>query len=337
MPAEPPSATAAFTLTSFRDGDEGAILDLFARSFHVARSRAHYEWEYGRSPFGNRHVSVARDAGGRIVAHYAGYVVPLVDGSSSFDAHQIGDVMTDQSVRHVGRGPSAILGRTAGHFYDHFCRGRVGFNYGFTTGTHRKFTVRFLSSDIVEPVPYVRRELRGDPLAPLSRLEKRAKGYSLELVDRTGDEWDAFFRRVAPAYGMLVRRGSDWVRWRYLESPDIDYVVVAVRKWGLLAGWSAFRLRGESLLWGDALFDPHWPDAPAILLRHMAAVYPVTRIEAWFPPRPSWFASVLGELRFVSAPEPQDLALMCVPFTIPDATRRMRESLYYTMGDSDLF
>jgi hypothetical protein len=35
--------------------------------------------------------------------------------------------------------------------------------------------------------------------------------------------------------------------------------------------------------------------------------------------------------------EPQDLSVMCVPFEFPDATERMRESLYYTMGDSDLF
>lgn len=334
MPAD---AAAPISVTSFREGDERAVLDLFARSFHVQRSRERYDWEYARSPFGNRHISVARTADGRIVGHYAGYVVPFVHHGKPFDAHQIGDTMTDVSVRHVGRGPSSVLGRIAAHFYEHFCQGRVGFNYGFNVGTPQKFSVRFLGSDVVEPVSYVARDLTVDPMPRPSRLEKRALGFTLELVRESTPEWDAFFARVAPAYTFLVSRGSDWVRWRYFEIPDVEYVVVAVRKWGVLAGWSVFRIRGESLLWVDALFDPAWPDAPGVLLRHMAMVYPVSRIEGWFPPRPSWFAAILRELGLAPAPEPQDLSLMCVPFTMPDATRQMREALYYTMGDSDLF
>jgi hypothetical protein len=60
-------------------------------------------------------------------------------------------------------------------------------------------------------------------------------------------------------------------------------------------------------------------------------------VEGWFPHRPDWFHRALIELGFEERPEPQDLSLMCVPFTMSDATARMRESLYYTMGDGDLF
>ena len=66
-------------------------------------------------------------------------------------------------------------------------------------------------------------------------------------------------------------------------------------------------------------------------------VYPVTAAEGWFPPRPGWLDTALNEAGLETQPEPQDLSVMCVPFGVPDAVERIRERLYYTMGDSDLF
>jgi hypothetical protein len=142
---------------------------------------------------------------------------------------------------------------------------------------------------------------------------------------------------VAKDYVFLVRRDAQYLQWRHLDAPERLAFVVAIRKWRKLVGWSAFRVRENRLTWGDALFDRRWPDAPEVMLRHVAPQYPVEAIEGWFPPRPAWFAAILEQMHFESRPEPQDLSLMCVPFTMLDATQRMRESLYYTMADSDLF
>jgi hypothetical protein len=90
-------------------------------------------------------------------------------------------------------------------------------------------------------------------------------------------------------------------------------------------------------MWGDALFDPRHPGAAEVLLREVVPGLAVDRIEGWFPPRPRWFDGVLRALRFETRPEPQDLSVMCVPFLWPDVVDRMREDLYYTWGDSDLF
>jgi hypothetical protein len=87
---------------------------------------------------------------------YAGYTVPFrlfgaerTARSRDLLAHQIGDTMTDPSVRHLGRGPTSVLGRTALHFYETFCEGRVAFNYGFNVANIQKFSLRFLRSDRV--------------------------------------------------------------------------------------------------------------------------------------------------------------------------------------------
>lgn len=334
----PVDTAARFTTRAFREGDEDAILDLFARSFpHAPRSRESFDWKYSRNPFGNGRISMTFDDEGRLAGHYAGYPVPFVNRDETFLAHQIGDTMTSPEVRHIGRGPTSILGRTAAHFYSEFCEGKVAYNYGFNVANIQKFSMRFLRSDRVEAVPYRVRDLERDPLRSLTRAERWARGFRLEEVRSVGAEWDEFFTRVAPDFGFLVRRDSAYVRWRYLECPDVRYIVIAIRQWRRLAGWSVFRVRDGALLWGDALFDYRVHDAAAVMLRHMASELGARRIEGWFPARPRWFDRLLTDLKLEPAPEPQDLGLMCVPFVQSDATARMRDRLYYTMGDSDLF
>jgi hypothetical protein len=262
----------------------------------------------------------------------------MVERGESYLAHQIGDTMTDPAVRHVGRGPTSILGRTARHFYDTFCERQVGFNFGFNVSNIQRFSIRFLGSDCVEAVTYRMRDLRERPFAPITRAERIMRGYQLELVRETDSRFDELFRRVAPAYGFLLQRDARYVRWRYLDAPDEPkYFVVTIRKWGRLYGWAAFRIRERRLLWGDALFDPRHLDAMEVLLRHVIPQYPVDVVEAWFPPRPQWLDGALTSLGLDVHPDPNDLGYMCVPFVRRDATARIRESLYYTMGDSDLF
>lgn len=334
MPADARSSDR-FTVREYRDGDESAILELFARSFpHAPRSLAHFDWKYRRDPFGDGRISLAFDDEGRLVGHYSGYPVPIHSSGRDAIANQIGDTMTDVSIRHVGRGPTSILGRTALHFYANFCEGRVAFNYGFNVANIQKFSLRFLRSDRVEPVTY---RVRSEPFAPHAKLDRWLRGYQLERVTVATPELDALFARVRSAYRFLVRRDARYVQWRYLDCPDTEYVVVAIRKWRHLVGWIAYRMRDGRFLWGDALFDPRFPDAVEVMLRHVAPPHAPTLIEAWFPPRPQWWDAILTALGFETRPEPQDLSVMCVPFLWPDAVARMRDELYYSWGDSDLF
>lgn len=318
----------------YRDGDEPSILDLFARSFpHAPRSLAHFRWKYRENPFGNGHISLTFDDDAKLIGHYSGYLVPFRAYDNDGLAHQIGDTMTDVSVRHLGRGPTSILGRTALDFYARFCENAIAFNYGFNVANIQKFSLRFLRSDRVESVTY----RVAKPPRPIGRIERRWRGYQLELVRETTPEWDALFDRAANDYRFLVRRDARYVRWRYLDAPDVQYTVIAVRKWRRLVGWIVYRIRENRFTWGDALFDPRVPDAVAVALRHIVPPLGVDLIEAWFPPRPLWFHRLLEDLGFETRSEPQDLSLMCVPFTWTDVVSRMREDLYFTWGDSDLF
>ncbi len=303
-------ADPRFTVRAFRAGDEAAVLDLFSRCFpHAPRSLDHFRWKYQRNPFGNERISLAFDETGKLVGHYAGYPVRLTTGEL---VHQIGDTMTDPAVRHVGRGPTSILGRVAGHFNETFCEGQVAFNYGFNVANIQKFSTRFLRAERVAPVAY---RVWTDP-PRIARWQRWARGYQIERVEERAPE------AGEPAL-LMVRRDAQYLRWRYLECPDADYIFLALRRWRKLAGWSVFRLKDGRLCWIDGFFDS--PESAAILLRQVADG---REIVCWAP---------RIEMPFDMRPEPQDLGLMCVPFVMGDAVARMRTEFHYTMGDSDLF
>lgn len=331
-------ADERFNIRAFRPGDEQAILDLFAQSFpHAPRSLEHFRWKYQQNPFGNERISLAFE-GEKLVGHYSAYAVPFVDDERELNAQQVGDTMTDPSIRHIGRGATSVLGRTALHFYANFADGKVAFNYGFNVANIQKFSLRFLRSDRVEPVTYRVRDLRLHPVQTIKRTERWLRGFQLELVQRAGSEYDELFARARREYHFFVRRDARYLQWRYLDCPDIPYFVVAVRKWRKLAGWIVFRIRDNRFLLGDAFFDPRLAEeAFDVVLRHVVPSYPVDEIAAWFPPRPKWFDALLREQHFETRPEPQDLSLMCVPFEWPDAPDAMRDRLFYSWGDSDLF
>lgn len=332
MPAE----VTGIVVRSYQPGDEAAILELFARSFHLPRTIEHWRWKFQQNPFGAEQISLAF-MDGKLVGHYSGYPTPFRLDGTDFLAHQIGDTMTDPSVRHMGRGPTSVLGRTALHFYSTFCEGKVAFNYGFNVANIQKFSLRFLRSERVEPVTYRCRDIQRRPFVPLGRIERYARGIRLQLVREAAKEFDELFRRVEGAYGFLVRSEARYLNWRYFQCPDVPYIAVAIRKWGRLVAWLVFRIRERRLTIGDLFLDPRHADVLEVSLRHLTHVYPVDVVEGWFPPRPAWLDVVLKGAGFEITPEPQDLSVMCVPFELPEAVQTMRERLFYTMGGSDLF
>jgi hypothetical protein len=61
------------------------------------------------------------------------------------------------------------------------------------------------------------------------------------------------------------------------------------------------------------------------------------KIECWFPPRPTWWESVLNRLGFMNESEPQGLHFCIGNYSDQNVPEMVHGNFYYTMGDSDLF
>ncbi len=331
----------------YREGDETAIVRLFAESFSPSRGLDHWRWKYRDNPFGTLAISCAFGPTDELMAHYAAYPVPFrrsrTGGAETVLCHQVGDTMTDRRHRHVGRGRTSLLGRTARHFYARRCEGKVAFNYGFNTGNIQRFSELFVGARKVWDL-----ELWSSRVGDLRlAAPRRFRAYRATRVDRLGAEFDDLFERVAPRYGLLVERRRPYLEWRYLRCPDVEYRFYRVDRGRHLIGWGVVRADGERLLLGDALFDPDHPEAVSALLREASGIggravsaegdgAAERRIEGWFSRHPAWWCERLAALGLTASPEPQGLGMVFVPFL--ECPQQELESGYYlTMGDSDLF
>ncbi len=330
-----------FFVREYREGDEQQILPMFSRSFYVERSLARWSWEYRENPYGTLRISEAFTSGGKLVAHYAGYPVRFhreIDGETrKLAALQIGDTMTEPAFRHVGRGPTSLLGRTVRHYYARFCEGQVAFNFGFNTGNIQRFSMSFVGARRLEDLPFHVLDLEKRPIVPPNPVLSWLEGYRVERITHFDERWDDFFRQVSGFYRLLVERDARYLEWRYARCPDPESFIYAVFCWGRLVGWSVFRYKEDRLRWGDALFDPRYRGAVrqllyAVLQEHRQA----KTLETWITSRPAWWRKTLLALGFERRPEPDDLGFVFVPFG-EDPEEAFRAHLYYTMGDSDLF
>lgn len=328
----------------YRAGDEHAIRELFLQSFHQPLSPELWRWRYCENPLGALRISVAISHEGRMVGHYGGY--PMVfehDQSKPFDfaqgkqglllAHQNGDVMTDRSARRLGHGGASLVRRMAQHFWAAYGEGRVDFHYGFNTDTARELQKRVVPG--VRVLEDVGSWVSEGTLSQFGEKARDGRNLRAERVTRFTDEWNAFVQRVRSAYGTLVRRDATYLNWRYADRPMSDDVLVLVRERDQIVGGAVFRIKPDETHWGDALFDPRQPAAPALALDLLRSLSAHPRMRAWFPARPDWWVRILSDLGFRQEREPHGLSVVYVPFT--PAAERLVPDLYYSWGDSDLF
>jgi SAM-dependent methyltransferase len=330
-------------IRSYRENDEASILPMFREIFQNSRTLEHWNWKYRDNPFGRHHIVEAFSENGELAAHFAGYPIPFyrADMRSDIPSVQGGDTMTHPAFRSSGRGPTSLLSRTAAVFYDRFCNGVVPFIYGFNTGTIRKFGERFLQYEYLPEAPYHVRDVIAGREHWIEAISRRLKGVTVRSIHTVGPEFDAFFDRAAGHYGLLVKRNSRYLRWRYLDCPDRIHRMAAVFRRGKMTGWGVFSVRENTLIWGDALCDPEYIEDMAVLLDDVVNAVceqsPVSRIAAWFSPMPVWWTDWLKEQGFVIIEEPNHLAPCFKRFSDDFTIDTFGKHLYYTMGDSDLF
>ncbi|MEE4359537.1 MAG: methyltransferase domain-containing protein [Desulfococcaceae bacterium] len=326
----------------YEQGDEHRILDMFNKVFGTNRTMDHWYWKFRDNPYGRFKIAETVTGNNELAAHFCGYPVPFYYSSGPEHSECIifhgGDTMTHPDFRHVGRGKTSILSRAAVYFYNKFCMDVIPFIYGFNTGNIRKFGERFLDYRYLPQIPFHVLDVRDFRFTP-SVFHRFINVYSIEAVREISPEYDTFFQKTAPDYGTLIKRDAAYLKWRYPDCPDRIHKMYAVRRLGKLVGWGVFVQKKDSLIWGDALFDRKYPQAPAFLLNHLVHYeFPDTeKITGWFSPVPSWWGAILQDNGFQITEEPNRLAPVFTIFDNRFSLEYFERYFYYTMGDSDLF
>ena len=323
-----------FRVRPFRRDDALPVDALFTQNFFVERGPEAWRWKFDDNPYGPRQASVATNADGDVVGHYAGVSFRFVDARSApiraYSAIQMCDIMTAASVRRSGLGRTAMISRLWRHFYARYAENTVGFVVGFNTASSRGMALRFHEATELEPIASWQREVDTVTTGP--------RGYRVEALTGFDSGFDRLFARVAPAYGALVERNQRYLEWRYAQRPDARYQIYGAYRWRRLVGWGVFRRDGDTLVWGDALCDPDHANAAEAIVATAVAAEPSRprELRAWFAHRPAWWRAHLLHHGWQATPERHGLSLIYGMHKAPEAEDALR-TLYYTMGDSDLF
>lgn len=277
--------------------------------------------------------------GDRLVAHYGGYKVPLWRGSHAVAVH-IADTMTDPACRSIGRGATSVLARIIRLSRRLHAEDKTPFIYGFSTGKHQKFGKMFLGHQVARPVyEWIAGRKSIDRHVAKTLWPCRLRGLKSARVNSV--EWaDDLFQRVRGSYGWLVERSAPYLKWRYLDHPDFDHVIVAVKHKGTVAGYWVARVVDQELWIGDVLFDPGSSRAPvvslAFLLQYLISInIEIDSVRGWFATSPKWWTGCLSDMGFRKKRERFNLDLT-VSYG-KAAPGEIGDKMYFTWGDSDLF
>jgi hypothetical protein len=330
-------------LRHYQPGDETHIVSMFREIFNDERSMDHWYWKFRDNPFGDYKIAQAVSDDGVVAGHYSGYPVPFFATArqgASFLSLQIGDIMTQPGFRNVGLGKTSVLGRITDYFHQEFCVGQIPFMYGFVAGKHRRFGKRFLGYRYMSGVSFFVLDLKKKIIKETGRIRRFFSGVKIEEIhDMSPPVLNPFFYRAARDYDLLVKRNADYLRWRYGNCPDGGYRFFAVKQFGRLVGWAVFKRKGNVLVWGDALFLKSKAGLARAMIFEVIRKYPpsIERIESWFSLKPRWWSDILREIGFEQKNEPNGLTAGVTIFDRSTTVGFVKEHLYYTMGDSDLF
>lgn len=309
-----------------------AMRALFADVFGHDMSAEHWHWKYGRGP--GRALALFEN--GDMVAHYGGLTRDLRVLGQPLRGCQVCDVMVAPRARRslARRGPMYRIAAT-------FLETQIGWalphavGYGFPSARHQGAADRMKLYEAVDRLVQLSWPASAaDPPPPVVLQELGRPGRCLTAGDRRRVDrlWQAMARSMTDV--ALGVRDADWLQWRYLERPGVDYEVLLVRSrwWRRPLGVVVLRRRDDVLELMDLVAPPEHFALLLAAARARAAQAGRAQLRCWVTASQQMrLAPVLG------TPHVQDLGIE-VPaccHTAGPAPALLRGRWFLLGGDAD--
>ena len=247
----------------YKDGDEEAILEL-ARTVNPDRHYDHdqwmrwWKWMYVDNPFGKKYIWVCDDAD-KVVGHYAATKVLLKVMDKNVTGRRGVDKMTHPGYRRQGISRTMINCVRADLKKDN-----IFLNIGFGNAAARK------AQDNPEVRDVGRFKIFAKPLNWKNSLMTKMDNCLLimlgtacgRILDKTvyrlrkappipdlmvsrvtsfDERINDFWNRMSNRYPIMVVRNQEYLNWRYVSVPDIEYTIYLAEKQGKIQGYVVLR------------------------------------------------------------------------------------------------
>lgn len=265
-------------IRAYREGDEEGIFEL-DKSVHPSLERNRdqwmrwWRWMYKENPAGNGRIWLA-DHDGKIVGQYAIIPVVMKIVSETITGSQSLDTVTHPDYRRQG-----MFETLAKEVYREAARDSIHIVYGFPNefsypGFIKKlgwFDVAAMQT-MVKPLNWgnaLKTRVNNKLLLKLcaiggSLLDKTIysakktpvmEGLTVTQISSFDERINEFWAKVSTQYQIMVVRNKDYLNWRYVTVPDVDYTIYVAEKAREIYGYLVLRCMQREQAKLGVIFD----------------------------------------------------------------------------------
>lgn len=236
----------------YQQGDAEKINALYERVFEKERSLAEWQWKFQRFSSPPAIIIVAEQEG-RIVGHAACLQIEASHKGQTLMLAERVDIMVDPDFQGQG-----IYKNIVSRMLEECANADIDILYGFPAPKAKDVFVSVAKADDLGNVPRFLAvnkpgTLLSTKISALSFLKKPVNGL-FGLLRRKNTSYrlralgtaelhvaDELYERYSASYPLHAKRGSDYVKRRFLDHPEKDYQVVALNAGSEDRGYAVLR------------------------------------------------------------------------------------------------
>lgn len=222
----------SYTITNATEGDISALRKFFSSVYepdHITTNAAYLRWQYQESPanpFYPNYPNLLLKHNDEIVGHLGLIPYQLKAGNEVLRAAFFASLILQPELR--GHGGGIILAREAEKYFD-ACY-TTGYNsqakpvMEFSRWNFAGHLTRWLCTKI-DGIDGA--ELSASEVVPITTFDKA---------------WDASWQELRSLYPVTIERSSQYLNWRFVKNPFINYVIFAVPEEAKFSGYIILRV-----------------------------------------------------------------------------------------------
>jgi hypothetical protein len=307
-------------IRDYRKGDEEEITALFQEVFEKEMTREQWYWKFAVTGEGRVYSKVVEDTSHRIIAHAGAIPLKGIYKNTPIQFFQVVDVMVHPEARgFLGRknvfehNMKFLFEDLREEFHEIFC-------YGFPGYRQLLLGMRVRVYHEIEQAFDCIRETKRVFWTP----------FTIKAMDWNDERLDALWSHCSRNFRLSVIRDRAYLNWRYVTNPFFSYQLLGLFHKGDLKGWVVVRDSGDTVLIIDLLTKPKRYMSMLRALENHLVPLKKKAIHFWLPER--WRKHIKDYIL-----KEHDAFVSNMIWKLPIKTSTAKESLYYTMGDVDIF
>jgi hypothetical protein len=308
-------------IRDYKESDEKGITSLFREVFGKEMTLEQWKWKYAVPGEGRIHSKVAEDKSPEIIGHAGAIPLRGLYRNKPIQVFQIVDVMVHPKARGFF-GKKNLFDRMIKELFEDL---RKEFSHVFCYGFPGKRP--YILGERIKVYDKIEQGIDCcKSLTPSFSLNP----YTIKPLSWDDGRVDTLWMHVSKEIDLAIMRDRQYLQWRYTTNPLFSYELLGCFLFGNLKGWLVMRHSGDEVFVVDLLTKPKRYMSMLKALESYLIFRGKKEIHFWLPER--WRKRIKG----YSMKETQVVVTNMI-WKLPIKTSTARESLYYTMGDADIY